>query len=198
MTPIELAGFQGTYIYDASPVAPLLNPGQAPLYIIIMFKPYITRQAYRAVNTAVRSSTRSTFVPLRPFAFTGSRFKSDNSNNRDDGKGSSKDPVEAATTRAPEGASGKQEGQFARTDKEIVIPYPEDEYQPQQYTVQGRGGIHFKRTLAQFSLEDKVTVVTGGARGLGLVMAQALVASGSDVAIVDLNSMLFCHFRLMV
>lgn len=60
---------------------------------------------------------------------------------------------------------------------------------PAQPVVQGRGGMHFKRTLAQFSLENKVSMVTGGARGLGLVMAQGLVASGSDLAIVDLNSM---------
>jgi NAD(P)-dependent dehydrogenase (short-subunit alcohol dehydrogenase family) len=44
------------------------------------------------------------------------------------------------------------------------------------------------RTLASFSLEDKVGVVTGGARGLGLVMSQAMVVSGADVAIVDMNS----------
>lgn len=49
-------------------------------------------------------------------------------------------------------------------------------------------GIQQKRTLAQFSLENTVTVVTGGAQGLGLVMTQALVASGSNVAIVDLRS----------
>lgn len=158
-----------------------------------MFRPFIVRQAYRATNLAVRSSalapsTRSSFVQPRPFVFTGPRFKSDDNKKKDDENDPTKDPVEAATMRAPEGASGQQEGQFARTDKEIVIPYPDDAYQPQQYTVQGRGGIHFKRTLAQFSLEEKVTVVTGGARGLGLVMAQALVASGSDVAIVDLNS----------
>jgi hypothetical protein len=60
---------------------------------------------------------------------------------------------------------------------------------PAQPVAQGRGGMHFKRTLAQFSLEKKVSLVTGGARGLGLVMAQGLVASGSDLAIVDLNSM---------
>ena len=45
-----------------------------------------------------------------------------------------------------------------------------------------------KRTLPSFSLEGKVAVVTGGARGLGLVMGQALVQSGADLAIVDLNS----------
>ena len=52
--------------------------------------------------------------------------------------------------------------------------------------------MHSKRTLASFSLEDRVGVVTGGARGLGLVMGQALVVSGADVAIVDLNSTLVC------
>lgn len=36
--------------------------------------------------------------------------------------------------------------------------------------VQGRGGFHMKRTLPSFSLEGKVTVVTGRVRGLGLVM----------------------------
>jgi len=51
--------------------------------------------------------------------------------------------------------------------------------------VQGRGAN--KRTLASFSLEGRVGVVTGGARGLGLVMSQALVVSGASVAIVDLN-----------
>lgn len=44
------------------------------------------------------------------------------------------------------------------------------------------------RTLPTFSLEGKVAVVTGGARGLGLVMGQGLIESGADLAIVDLNS----------
>ena len=43
------------------------------------------------------------------------------------------------------------------------------------------------RTLASFSLEGKVGVVTGGARGIGSIMAQALVVSGADVALVDLD-----------
>lgn len=58
---------------------------------------------------------------------------------------------------------------------------------PRSRPVQGRGGAHSKRTLASFSLEGKTAVVTGGARGLGLVMAQALVISGADLAIVDMN-----------
>lgn len=53
---------------------------------------------------------------------------------------------------------------------------------------------HVKPTLASFSLEGKTAVVTGGARGLGLVMAQALMLSGADVAIVDLNGE--CRFML--
>jgi len=68
------------------------------------------------------------------------------------------------------------------------VEYPEEGQLPSSVPVQGRGGQHFKRTLASFSLEGKVGVITGGARGLGLVMTQAMVISGADVAIVDLNS----------
>jgi hypothetical protein len=81
------------------------------------------------------------------------------------------------------------EGSFARTDSSVQVEYPEEGDLPSSTPVQGRGGLHFKRTLASFSLEGRVGVVTGGARGLGLVMSQAMVISGADVAIVDLNSM---------
>ncbi|KAK5702372.1 hypothetical protein LTR17_022369 [Elasticomyces elasticus] len=81
----------------------------------------------------------------------------------------------------------EHEGQFSRTDNRIKVEYPEEDNLPSSKPVQGRGGFHFKRTLASFSLEGRVGVVTGGARGLGLVMSQALVVSGADVAIVDLN-----------
>ena len=82
------------------------------------------------------------------------------------------------------------EGGLARTDDSVRVEYHPDDEMPQTPIVQGRGGRHFKRTLASFSLEGRVSVITGGARGLGLVMGQALVASGSDLAIVDLNSTL--------
>ena len=85
---------------------------------------------------------------------------------------------------------GEHEGSFARTDPTVEVEYPEEGDLPSSTPVQGRGGLHFKRTLAAFSLEGKVGVVTGGARGLGLVMSQAMVISGADVAIVDLNSTL--------
>lgn len=78
-------------------------------------------------------------------------------------------------------------GEFARTDKTVRIKHPEEHELPRQPIVQGRGGKHFNRTLSQFTLEGKVAVVTGGARGLGLVMAQALVESGADVALVDFD-----------
>lgn len=94
---------------------------------------------------------------------------------------------DAATTAAEPGESGDHEGEFARTDKSVRVEYPEEHELPPSQPVQGRGGAHFKRTLASFSLEGRVGVVTGGARGLGLVMAQALVESGADVALVDMN-----------
>lgn len=152
---------------------------------IVMFKPTVGRQIFKAINAshaALAATSRPTTGSfIRPLSYTATR-----ATKKDDPK---LDPNLAATTKAPEGASGEHEGQFARTDENVQIPYPPDSEMPAQPVVQGRGGMHFKRTLAQFSLENKVSMVTGGARGLGLVMAQALVASGSDLAIVDLNSM---------
>lgn len=80
------------------------------------------------------------------------------------------------------------EGSLSRTDDQVKIPHPGERNMPRSAAGAGRSGFHFKRTLASFSLEGRVAVVTGGARGLGLVMAQALIISGADVAIVDLNS----------
>lgn len=87
-------------------------------------------------------------------------------------------------------------GSFSRTDNTVSIEYPGEDLEPTSLAIQGRGGMHFKRTLPSFSLEGRVGVVTGGARGLGLVMSQALVISGCDVAIVDLNSM-YQSFNLL-
>ncbi len=87
----------------------------------------------------------------------------------------------------PKGGS-PEPGGFARTDESITVEYPEEGQLPPSVPVQGRGGQHMKRTLASFSLEGKVGVVTGGARGLGLVMGQGMVISGANLAIVDMNS----------
>ncbi|KAK7734725.1 hypothetical protein SLS53_007831 [Cytospora paraplurivora] len=80
-------------------------------------------------------------------------------------------------------------GSFARTDDTITVEYPADHDLPssEPVTGAGRAGIHVYPTLATFSLEGNVGVVTGGARGLGLVMGQGMVVSGADLAIVDMN-----------
>ncbi|OHX00637.1 gluconate 5-dehydrogenase [Colletotrichum incanum] len=78
-------------------------------------------------------------------------------------------------------------GQYSRTDPDVTVEYPEDHELPSSQPVRGHGGGIGKPTLASFSLEGNVGVVTGGARGLGLVMGQGMVYSGSDLAIVDLN-----------
>ena len=41
--------------------------------------------------------------------------------------------------------------------------------------------------MARFQLQGKVALVTGGARGIGLATARALIARGASVAIVDLD-----------
>ncbi|KXX80861.1 D-arabinitol 2-dehydrogenase [ribulose-forming] [Madurella mycetomatis] len=80
-------------------------------------------------------------------------------------------------------------GSYARTDDSITVEYPPDEQLPSSKPVvgTGRAGAHVFPTLASFSLQGKVGIVTGGARGLGLVMGQGMVISGADLAIVDLN-----------
>ncbi|KAK3330896.1 hypothetical protein B0H66DRAFT_79060 [Apodospora peruviana] len=80
-------------------------------------------------------------------------------------------------------------GSNARTDESITVEYPSDGDLPSSKPVTGAGraGANVFPTLASFSLQGKVGVVTGGARGLGLVMGQGMVISGADLAIVDLN-----------
>lgn len=102
-------------------------------------------------------------------------------------KNTNTDP-DASTTKEPQDYSSR-EGQYARTDESVRIQYPGDENIPYTPVSPSHGGIHLKRSLPEFSLEHKVSVVTGGARGLGLAMAQAIVESGSDLAIVDLSGM---------
>ncbi|RDW69973.1 hypothetical protein BP5796_08370 [Coleophoma crateriformis] len=74
----------------------------------------------------------------------------------------------------------------ARTDASIKGTTP-DASIPASTLLTGNGISKFNPTLPSFSLAGKVAVITGGARGLGLAMSQALVMSGADLAIVDLN-----------
>lgn len=94
------------------------------------------------------------------------------------------------SSRRPQASNkGKNEpahaGSFARTDDSITVEYPEEHELPSSVPITGAAR---HPTLSTFSLDGKVSVVTGGARGLGLVMGQGLVVSGADLAIVDLNS----------
>lgn len=146
-----------------------------------MFKPSFLRNFARAAQRqAPRASLRFTqIIPssTRPFSYSVHRL----------GKSKDDQDHDAATTTGEPGESGAHEGQYARIDESITVEYPSEAELPKSHPVQGRGGFHFKRTLASFSMEGKVSVITGGARGLGLVMAQALVTSGADVALVDMN-----------
>ena len=129
-----------------------------------------TRPCARIISSPRLTSVPKTFKSInitRPITSTTKLYKEDKRSGTSD---------------------AEHEGTFARTDRDVRVHYPEEHDMPRSAPVQGRGGMHFKRTLAAFSLEGNVGVVTGGARGLGLVMSQALVLSGADVAIVDLNS----------
>ncbi|POR35823.1 D-arabinitol 2-dehydrogenase [ribulose-forming] [Tolypocladium paradoxum] len=78
-------------------------------------------------------------------------------------------------------------GKYARTDSDVEIEYPEEHELPPSKPVRGLPGQYVKPTLASFSLDGNVGLVTGGARGLGLVIGQGMVYSGSDLALVDMN-----------
>lgn len=86
------------------------------------------------------------------------------------------------------GGDSTHEGSFSRTDKNVSFSQPREDNMPRSTPIQHHSRLHSRPTLASLSLEGRVAVVTGGARGLGLVMAQALLISGADVALVDLNS----------
>ncbi len=43
------------------------------------------------------------------------------------------------------------------------------------------------KILERFSLKDKVSIMTGGARGLGKAMAESLAQAGSNIVIIDLD-----------
>ncbi|KAL7921739.1 hypothetical protein ACQKWADRAFT_295123 [Trichoderma austrokoningii] len=78
-------------------------------------------------------------------------------------------------------------GSHSQTDSDIEIEHPAEHELPSSKPVIGTGGQYVKPTLASFSLDGNVGVVTGGARGLGLVIGQGMVYSGSDLALVDMN-----------
>lgn len=78
-------------------------------------------------------------------------------------------------------------GTYSRTDSDIEIEHPEEHELPSSQPVRKVGGQYVKPTLSSFTLDGNVGLVTGGARGLGLVIAQGMVYSGSDVALVDMN-----------
>ncbi|GME22795.1 Short-chain dehydrogenase/reductase SDR [Neofusicoccum parvum] len=141
-----------------------------------MLRPQLlSRAARQATPIFTQHAARPAAAHVRPLSLTAQRFDK------------AKDDLEAATTSAAPGESGEHEGKFARTDESVQWEYPGEENLPSSRPAQGRAGWHFKRTLASFSLEGRTGIVTGGARGLGLVMAQALVNSGANVAIVDMH-----------
>ncbi|KAI1662440.1 NAD(P)-binding protein [Daldinia decipiens] len=129
----------------------------------------LLRASARAVGASARAAAPRSTLPAGAAYIHNNNNPLNNADNKDK-KGSTPTP-----------------GAFARTDDSITVEYPEEDALPSSTPVQGRGGFHMKRTLASFSLEGKVGVVTGGARGLGLVMGQGMVISGANLAIVDMN-----------
>ena len=162
----------------------IILSSRAPFQLPKMLISQASRQATRSVSRPCISPATSRCIfpgferPARWLSSTPKRASG----------GSQEDPYRSSSTAAARTDKQPHEGSFSRTDREVSFEYPKEGSLPGSQIVQGRGGRNMKRTLPSFSLEGKVAVVTGGARGLGLVMGQALVTSGADLAIVDLNS----------
>ncbi|KAK5662919.1 hypothetical protein OQA88_6331 [Cercophora sp. LCS_1] len=92
------------------------------------------------------------------------------------------------TSRHKKPSEDKNDGSRARTDSSITVEYPAEDAIPSSSPIaEAARRAGRVPTLPTFSLKGKVIVVTGGARGLGLVMGQGMVVSGAELAIVDLN-----------
>nr|POF07124.1 d-arabinitol 2-dehydrogenase [ribulose-forming] [Quercus suber] len=152
-----------------------------------MFKSTLARQLARASSSSASTLHPTTFTAPTRLPLIAARTFTRASALKEKANDEGDEDRHAEYSTAGKPGAFEHEGQFSRTDNRITIEHPPEEEYPFAKPVQGRGGFHFKRTLASFSLEGRVGVVTGGARGLGLVMSQALVISGADVAIVDLN-----------
>jgi len=133
--------------------------------------------------------------------FGARTFSSSNGNNKQKDESSQKirnrnqnyEERERADTKRTTITS--EDGSHARTDRDIKIEYPyshppEDIPSSSSLSSRKEGkGQASPQTLQTFTLQGNVGVVTGGARGLGLVMGTGMVWSGADLAIVDLNGL---------
>ena len=144
----------------------------------MLTNPANAARAARSLATLAQVARPAVRTPVRASTLTRTFASSSRSLNKDDLRGKAK-PLEQQP--------------FASTKDDVVVPYPEDSSRHPRddvghNTTGGRVGRHTQRTLASFSMEGKVCVVTGAARGIGNLIARTFVESGANhVAIVDLN-----------
>lgn len=99
--------------------------------------------------------------------------------------GPSSRPMSTSTPRCNESDKDMENITIPREKLEKLMPKGDVGHD----LVKGDAGSHGKRTLKDFSMENKVCVVTGAARGLGNLMARTFIESGSDtVAFLDLSA----------
>jgi len=166
---------------------------------VLMSSSYST-SASRSVSPRrwlVYPTTMTTTTKTAPF---GARyFGSSSGNNKQKDESSQKLRNQNHEEREKEDTTRttitSENGSHARTDGDIKIEYPYS-HPPENIPSssssssgkEGKGQAS-PRTLQAFTLQGNVGVVTGGARGLGLVMGTGMVRSGADLAIVDLNGL---------
>ncbi|EAL22045.1 hypothetical protein CNBC1830 [Cryptococcus deneoformans B-3501A] len=131
---------------------------------------FIRSSLFKATANPIRRSAFAT-TPLR--AFTRSALVSNNK--KDDGYEEHRVEIEP---------------KIAAVDESFTFEHPEKwvDKHPGHDMQRGDFGRHTKRTLASFSMDGKVCLVTGAARGLGNMMARTFVESGANaIVLVDLK-----------
>ena len=66
--------------------------------------------------------------------------------------------------------------------------------QPEQFLQADPDGFLHRTVFDLFSLKGRTVVITGGARGIGLALAFAVVEAGGNVAIIDLTTEPHPHY----
>ncbi|KAN0066341.1 hypothetical protein ACQY0O_000435 [Thecaphora frezii] len=97
------------------------------------------------------------------------------------------------STTAWRASSSRRGKPLAGISDDVAHPYPSHAERPASddvgHSTTGSVSPHQRRTLASFSMEGKVCVVTGAARGLGNLIARTFVESGANhLAVLDLSA----------
>lgn len=137
----------------------------------------------------------STFIPtLRPFSTSLAVFNANSGSGRDGDVGKGRDASHPTKHKPRSVSSGKPVAELTKEDekKRSGVPEHPDESEflismlEADRLTKCQAVLSAMQAPQLFTLGERTIIVTGGGRGLGLTVAQALLESGSNVVCLDL------------